>query len=59
MRFLSLLALALLAAAPASAQLSAPERSMAEIVEREQARNVELLERLVNQNSGKIGRAHV
>ena len=59
MRFLSLLAFALLAAAPASAQLSAPERSMAEIVEREQARNVELLERLVNQNSGTLNLAGV
>jgi len=59
MRFLSLLALALLAAAPASAQLSAPERRMAEVVEREQARNVELLERLVNQNSGTLNLAGV
>ena len=59
MRFLSLLAFALLAAAPASAQLSAPERRMAEVVEREQARNVELLERLVNQNSGTLNLAGV
>ena len=59
MRFRSLLAFALLLAAPAQAQLSAPERRMAEVVEREQGRNVALLERLVNQNSGTLNLAGV
>ena len=59
MRFLPVLAFALLLAAPAQAQLSGPERQMAEIVEREQARNVDLLERLVNQNSGTLNLAGV
>ena len=59
MRILPLLAFALLVAAPAQAQLSAAEQRMAEVVEEDQARNVELLERLVNQNSGTLNLAGV
>jgi len=44
--------LAALVAAPAAAQLSAPERRMIATVDREGERNLALLERLVNQNSG-------
>lgn len=46
------LALALLAAAPATAKLSAPEKKIAAFVDDDQERAVGLLERLVNQNSG-------
>jgi glutamate carboxypeptidase len=55
---LSLLA-ALLAATPAAAALSPAERRMAETVDREQARTIALLERLVNQNSGSMNLAGV
>ncbi len=49
----SLIALAaLVAAAPAFAQLSPAEETIAATVEAEYERSVELLERLVNQNSG-------
>jgi glutamate carboxypeptidase len=46
-------------AAPASAELTAAERRMSEIVEQESQRSVELLERLVNQNSGTLNLAGV
>ena len=45
---------AALLAAPASASLTAAERKMTATVEAEQERNVALLERLVNQNSGTL-----
>jgi glutamate carboxypeptidase len=50
---------ALLAATPAAAALSPAERRMAETVDREQARTIALLERLVNQNSGSMNLAGV
>lgn len=54
------LALALaLAAAPAAAQLSAPEQRIAATVDAEQERNVALLQRLVDQNSGSLNVAGV
>jgi glutamate carboxypeptidase len=46
--------LLLFAGAPLEAQLSAPERRMVQIVDREAERHVALLERLVNQNSGTL-----
>ena len=46
--------LLLVSEAPLEAQLSAPERRMVQIVERETERHVALLERLVNQNSGTL-----
>jgi len=46
--------LALIAAAPLQAQLSAPERRAVEAVDRGTARHVALLERLVNNNSGTL-----
>ncbi len=55
MKPLLLIALATsLLAAPAAAQLSAPERKMIETVERETGRNIAVLEKLVNQNSGSL-----
>ncbi len=50
------LAACLLLATPslAAAQLSAPERRMSEVAASEAERNVQLLERLVNQNSGTL-----
>src|SRR4051812_20419577 len=51
--------LALLAAAPAAAALTPAERRISETVDREQARTVGLLERLVNQNSGSMNLAGV
>ena len=55
MKPLLLLALAAgLVAAPAQAQLGAPERKMVETVDREAERSVALLEKLVNQNSGSL-----
>ncbi|HWT12362.1 MAG TPA: M20/M25/M40 family metallo-hydrolase [Allosphingosinicella sp.] len=60
MKPLPLLALLLLLApAPARAELTAPERRMAQAVERESPRSIELLERLVNQNSGTLNLAGV
>jgi len=54
------LALALLlAAAPAAAQLAAPEKRMAATVDAELARDDALLEKLVNQNSGSRNLAGV
>ena len=60
MRFTALLALLLLALpAAADAQLTRAERRMVETVEQERERNVQLLERLVNQNSGTLNVAGV
>jgi len=56
----ALLLLALLAlAAPADARLTREERAMAAAVDREAGRHVQLLERLVNQNSGTLNLAGV
>jgi glutamate carboxypeptidase len=54
MRLLLALLAALLPAAPAAAALSPAEHRIGETVDREQARTVALLERLVNQNSGSM-----
>ena len=54
MRIPILIALLLAASAPAAAQLAPAERRMSAIVEQEAGRHVELLERLVNQNSGTL-----
>jgi glutamate carboxypeptidase len=51
--FLALFALAAIPAA-AGAQLSAAEKKMIAAVEAEQQRSVQLLEKLVNQNSGTL-----
>lgn len=59
MRPIFALALAVTAFTPAAGQLSAPERKMAATVEAEYARHVDLLERLVNQNSGTLNLAGV
>ena len=59
MRFSIPLALALLAATPAQAQLNATERRIGETVTQESERNVALLERMVNQNSGTLNLAGV
>jgi glutamate carboxypeptidase len=55
MKLFPLLALAL-AAAPiaAEAKLSAPEKKMIQTIESESERNIALLEKLVNQNSGSL-----
>ncbi len=58
MKLLPLLALALLAA-PAAAKLAPAEQKIVRTVDSEQARNLELLERLVNQNSGSLNFAGV
>lgn len=47
-------AFALLAAAPAAAQLSKPETAMVAAVDKESDRTLALLERMVNQNSGTL-----
>jgi glutamate carboxypeptidase len=59
--FVALLVLLALAAPPAAAEakLSPAEKTMVRTVEREQARTVALLERLVNQNSGSLNLAGV
>ena len=55
-----LIALSLgLAAAPATAELSPPERKMSATVDAEYERHVALLEKLVNQNSGTMNFAGV
>ncbi len=54
MRLILAAALSLALASPALAQASDAERSMMATVEAEHARHVELLERLVNQNSGTL-----
>ena len=54
MRAFALLLAATLVAAPAAAQLSAPEKKMAATVDAEYERHVGLLEKLVNQNSGSL-----
>ncbi|HEX8213898.1 MAG TPA: M20/M25/M40 family metallo-hydrolase [Allosphingosinicella sp.] len=51
---LLLLAALTLPAAPLEARLSAPEKKMMQIVERERERTIGLLEKLVNQNSGTL-----
>ena len=56
--FLPLLALALLAT-PAAAKLAPAEQKIVRTVESEQDRNLALLERLVNQNSGSLNFAGV
>jgi glutamate carboxypeptidase len=55
----ALAALGLTLAAPATAQLSAPERRIAATVTAETGRTVALLERMVNQNSGTLNFAGV
>ncbi len=50
--FLSLLLLSI--ASPAEARLTAQERRMSQVVEQEKDRSIQLLERLVNQNSGTL-----
>ena len=60
MKLLPLLAIALAALpGPTHAGLSGPERRMIQTVERERERTIELLERLVNQNSGSLNLAGV
>jgi glutamate carboxypeptidase len=54
MRLLLPLLAALLTAAPAAASLSPAERKIVAAIDREQARTIELLERMVNQNSGSM-----
>ncbi|HEY0626463.1 MAG TPA: M20/M25/M40 family metallo-hydrolase [Allosphingosinicella sp.] len=51
--------LALAAAQPLEARLSSAEQRMAQTVEREQDRNIALLEKMVNQNSGTLNLAGV
>ena len=51
--------LLLAVSAPASAQLSRAEQRIAATVDREQERTIQLLERLVNQNSGTLNLAGV
>lgn len=58
LRLLPAFALAL-AASPAAAQLSAPEQRIADTVAAEQERNVALLQKLVDQNSGSLNIAGV
>ena len=58
MKFAALLLLTSFAA-PASAQLSAPEKRMIQTVDAERDRSITLLERLVNQNSGSLNLAGV
>ena len=53
-RFLFALACLAFTAAPAAARLAAAESKMMQIVDRERARTVALLERLVNRNSGSL-----
>jgi glutamate carboxypeptidase len=50
--FAALTAFSLLAAAPAGAALTGPERTMVATVDAEQARTLSMLETWVNQNSG-------
>jgi glutamate carboxypeptidase len=58
--FMRLIAIALaLLAAPASAKLAPAEQKIVRTVDSEQDRNVALLERLVNQNSGSLNFAGV
>src|SRR3990170_8570947 len=58
--FLTALAgLSLLSAAPAAAQLRPPETRMIATVDAEQERNVAMLEKWVNQNSGTLNLAGV
>jgi len=54
-----LLLLLLILAAPAEARLSREERAMAAAVDRDSARTIALLERMVNQNSGTLNREGV
>ena len=54
MRHLLLLAALLVVPAAAQAQLSAPERRMAEVATEEGDRTIALLERMVNRNSGTL-----
>jgi glutamate carboxypeptidase len=58
MKILALLAFALLAA-PAAAKLAPAEQKIIRTVDSEQGRSIELLERLVNQNSGSLNFAGV
>ena len=51
---LSLLLSLLAVCSPAFAQMSPAERAMVQAVEKEGERNIALLERLVNQNSGTL-----
>src|ERR1044072_3546691 len=59
LRVVFFLILALEASGPAFAGLSSSERKIVATVDREAARNVALLERLVNQNSGSQNLAGV
>lgn len=54
MRLILAAALSLALAGPALAQAAGPERTMIATVEAEHGRHVDLLERLVNQNSGTL-----
>jgi glutamate carboxypeptidase len=54
MRLILAAALSLALAGPALAQAAGPERTMMATVEAEHGRHVDLLERLVNQNSGTL-----
>jgi glutamate carboxypeptidase len=54
MRLILAAALSLALASPAAAQITGPERTMMRTVETEHDRHVDLLERLVNQNSGTL-----
>jgi glutamate carboxypeptidase len=54
MRFLGFLLLLISLPTAAKAELSRQERRMAEVVEQERDRSIQLLERLVNQNSGTL-----
>ncbi len=56
---LSLLLSLLALHSPAAAQMSASERAMVQSVEKDGERNISLLERLVNQNSGTLNLAGV
>jgi len=59
MRLILAAALSLALAGPALAQAAGPERTMMATVEAEHGRHVDLLERLVNQNSGTLNAAGV
>ena len=59
MKLLVLLAFLLAWSAPASAELAAEERRMAQAIEQEPERSIALLQRLVDQNSGTLNLAGV
>jgi glutamate carboxypeptidase len=53
------LTLSTFATSPAAARLAGPEQKMVELVDKEQARTLALLETMVNQNSGTLNNAGV